>query len=171
MGHGRVAQLGSPREVYDRPATPYVARFIGSTNELTGTVRATSAAGVTVDAGFGVVHGVAGGARLRPGQAVVALWRPQASTLTAGEPATPNRWPVEVTATRYLGTHTEHTVRIAGRDLVVWQAGSGVRATPAGAGEATAGDRAWMGVAAEDVRVLATDDGDDGIDGTPEARS
>jgi iron(III) transport system ATP-binding protein len=165
MGHGRVAQLGSPREVYDRPATPYVARFIGSTNELAGTVRASTAAGVTVDAGFGVVHGLAGGARLRPGQAVIALWRPQASTLTVGEPATANRWPVELTASRYLGTHTEHTVRIAGRDLVVWQAGSGVQST-----EGAAGDAVWLGVAAGDVRVLATDDHDERIDGTAEGR-
>jgi sulfate transport system ATP-binding protein len=33
-----VAQAGSPREVYDRPATPFVASFVGGANVLQGTV-------------------------------------------------------------------------------------------------------------------------------------
>jgi ABC-type Fe3+/spermidine/putrescine transport system ATPase subunit len=32
MNHGRIEQLGSPREIYDHPATEFVARFIGDTN-------------------------------------------------------------------------------------------------------------------------------------------
>jgi putative spermidine/putrescine transport system ATP-binding protein len=32
MSHGRVEQLGAPQEIYDRPATPFVAQFIGDTN-------------------------------------------------------------------------------------------------------------------------------------------
>jgi len=36
MDHGRVVQQGAPREIYDRPATPFVASFIGSMNFLRG---------------------------------------------------------------------------------------------------------------------------------------
>jgi ABC-type Fe3+/spermidine/putrescine transport system ATPase subunit len=36
MSEGRVEQLGSPREIYDRPATPFVAGFIGTMNSLPG---------------------------------------------------------------------------------------------------------------------------------------
>jgi ABC-type Fe3+/spermidine/putrescine transport system ATPase subunit len=32
MNHGRIEQVGTPREIYDRPATPFVADFIGETN-------------------------------------------------------------------------------------------------------------------------------------------
>jgi ABC-type Fe3+/spermidine/putrescine transport system ATPase subunit len=32
MNHGRIEQLGPPREIYDRPATEWVAGFIGDTN-------------------------------------------------------------------------------------------------------------------------------------------
>jgi putative spermidine/putrescine transport system ATP-binding protein len=32
MSEGRIEQLGTPREIYDRPATPFVADFIGDTN-------------------------------------------------------------------------------------------------------------------------------------------
>jgi len=37
MSDGRVAQAGSPQHVYDRPATPFVASFIGGANVLQGT--------------------------------------------------------------------------------------------------------------------------------------
>src|SRR5262249_39216169 len=40
MNGGRVEQLGTPEELYERPATPFVADFIGTTNLLHGTVEA-----------------------------------------------------------------------------------------------------------------------------------
>ena len=36
MDHGRVAQIGTPREIYHRPASRFVADFIGTMNRLTG---------------------------------------------------------------------------------------------------------------------------------------
>jgi sulfate/thiosulfate transport system ATP-binding protein len=36
MADGRVAQAGAPQEVYDRPATPFVASFVGGANVLSG---------------------------------------------------------------------------------------------------------------------------------------
>ncbi|MGQ3298489.1 ABC transporter ATP-binding protein [Reyranella sp.] len=38
MEHGRVAQIGKPRDIYQRPATRFVADFIGTMNRLTGSV-------------------------------------------------------------------------------------------------------------------------------------
>jgi putative spermidine/putrescine transport system ATP-binding protein len=38
MDQGRVAQAGTPRDIYQRPATRFVAEFIGSMNRLTGDV-------------------------------------------------------------------------------------------------------------------------------------
>jgi putative spermidine/putrescine transport system ATP-binding protein len=38
MEHGRVAQIGKPREIYQRPATRFVADFIGTMNRLTGSI-------------------------------------------------------------------------------------------------------------------------------------
>jgi putative spermidine/putrescine transport system ATP-binding protein len=38
MEHGRVAQVGRPREIYQRPATPFVAEFVGTMNRLRGRV-------------------------------------------------------------------------------------------------------------------------------------
>jgi iron(III) transport system ATP-binding protein len=38
MSEGRIQQIGSPREIYERPLNPFVADFVGSTNFLDGSV-------------------------------------------------------------------------------------------------------------------------------------
>ncbi len=40
MEHGRVAHIGTPREIYQRPATRFVAEFIGTMNRLSGSTNA-----------------------------------------------------------------------------------------------------------------------------------
>jgi sulfate transport system ATP-binding protein len=39
MHAGRIEQIGAPAEIYDRPATPFVASFVGATSALEGTVQ------------------------------------------------------------------------------------------------------------------------------------
>ena len=39
MNAGRIEQVGTPREVYETPATPFVADFVGKINVLPGTCR------------------------------------------------------------------------------------------------------------------------------------
>ena len=41
FNRGRIEQIGSPAEVYERPATRFVAGFVGTSNLLTGNVAAT----------------------------------------------------------------------------------------------------------------------------------
>ncbi|WP_449283813.1 ABC transporter ATP-binding protein [Leucobacter sp.] len=53
FNEGRIEQVGTPEELYERPATLFVARFIGESNALTGEVRGevfTSDAGVRIPA-------------------------------------------------------------------------------------------------------------------------
>ena len=42
MRAGRFEQIGTPCEIYNRPKTAYVARFVGAANILTGRVRSTA---------------------------------------------------------------------------------------------------------------------------------
>src|SRR5580704_6139166 len=42
IDRGRISQIGSPQEIYFRPANPFVARFVGATNLLPGRLLATS---------------------------------------------------------------------------------------------------------------------------------
>ena len=50
MRDGRVEQIGTPREIYDRPGSPYVANFVGRVNFLRG-VYDTMARGVVIGGG------------------------------------------------------------------------------------------------------------------------
>ena len=56
LNHGRLLQLGTPEEIYRRPATPFVARFTGVAGELPGTVLADDGQFVTVRLGPAVVR-------------------------------------------------------------------------------------------------------------------
>jgi putative spermidine/putrescine transport system ATP-binding protein len=51
MDQGHIEQAASARDVFDRPRTPYVARFLGGQNVLSGTVTDTGAGVVTIDSG------------------------------------------------------------------------------------------------------------------------
>nr|WP_245293229.1 ABC transporter ATP-binding protein [Mongoliimonas terrestris] len=42
MSHGRIEQIGRPEDLYERPATPFVARFVGRTNRFTGNAHGTT---------------------------------------------------------------------------------------------------------------------------------
>ena len=107
MSAGRIEQLGSPREVYERPATPFVADFIGASSVLEG--RALD--GETVE--------LAGGVRLRvalregpaPGRAVRLLVRPERVELGA---AGANALAARVASVMFLGDHREVRLELAG---------------------------------------------------------
>jgi multiple sugar transport system ATP-binding protein len=81
MDSGRIRQLGSPKEVFQRPGSTFVANFIGSTpmNLLDGVIRdgAVEVAG----AGLTIPTGVA----LADGDKVVAGIRPEYLTLSRGD--------------------------------------------------------------------------------------
>lgn len=70
MSEGRVAQAGPPQEVYDSPATPFVASFVGGANLLTGTMQDGRASvgsfAVQVPAGSAAPDGMAVQAFVRP---------------------------------------------------------------------------------------------------------
>ena len=70
MHEGRVAQVGPPQEVYDRPATPFVASFVGGANVLRGHMRDGRASvgsfAVSVPDGTGAPDGTAVNAFVRP---------------------------------------------------------------------------------------------------------
>jgi ABC-type Fe3+/spermidine/putrescine transport system ATPase subunit len=89
LNHGRILQIGPPEELYDRPATRFVAEFIGEANLLPGTLAAIEAGGATVRIAGGALLPVAlARADLRPGDAVYAVVRPEQLGLARERPAT-----------------------------------------------------------------------------------
>jgi putative spermidine/putrescine transport system ATP-binding protein len=49
MNEGNIEQIGTPEDIYERPATPFVARFVGFDNYLSGKLISRSDEGVVVD--------------------------------------------------------------------------------------------------------------------------
>ena len=107
MSAGRVEQLGSPREVYERPATRFVADFIGASSVLEG--RALD--GETVELAGGVRLQVALREGPAPGRAVRLLVRPERVEL-GGVGA--NALAARVASVMYLGDHCEVRLELAG---------------------------------------------------------
>ncbi|MFC5909405.1 ABC transporter ATP-binding protein [Streptacidiphilus monticola] len=105
MHAGRLEQVASPAELYARPATAFVAEFVGTMNRVRGTVAQD---GTTVEV-LGVRLPVDGTTALR-GEADV-LVRPENVRLAADGSAT-------VTGTTFLGAATRLTVRLPDGTLV-----------------------------------------------------
>ncbi|MBW8269043.1 ABC transporter ATP-binding protein [Caldovatus aquaticus] len=77
MNRGRVAQVGPPQEVYERPADPFVADFIGTTNFLPGRVVETADARALVALGDGQRVAVRTARPPAPGARVTLAYRPE----------------------------------------------------------------------------------------------
>ncbi|MDG4884088.1 ABC transporter ATP-binding protein [Mesorhizobium sp. WSM4884] len=112
MNAGAVEQIGTPEEVYERPATAFVADFLGKANMLAGTVRksdrtttVTLAAGQTVD--------VTSPRPLAPGSKVTVVVRPQKLSVGAGA----NRLSGRVVSTSYLGGSAIYEIDIGGTNV------------------------------------------------------
>ena len=80
MNQGRILQQGTPRAVYHRPASPWVARFLGLANLVTG--RVVSLDPLQVDSALGRLT-LSGPEQVSAGQAVTLLIRPEAARLAA----------------------------------------------------------------------------------------
>ena len=83
MRQGRIAQMGTPRDLYDRPASRYVADFIGETNLLPGTVVESANGMAALRVGDAVLRGLSD-APLAVGSEAWLTVRPEAIELCEG---------------------------------------------------------------------------------------
>jgi putative spermidine/putrescine transport system ATP-binding protein len=106
MDHGRVAQIGRPRDIYYAPATRFVADFIGTMNRLAGRAEAGR---------FVTAAGTIPWPAAPPGTAEV-MFRPESVRLAAADAA-----PLTgtVAAAFFLGDRTRLIVDCAGAEIVV----------------------------------------------------
>jgi iron(III) transport system ATP-binding protein len=88
LDSGRILQVGSPQEVYRRPAKKTVAEFIGETNFIAGTLTSSSGGRARVDTAIGQFDAVFGepGREPAPGSAVTLSVRPECWTIGAARP-------------------------------------------------------------------------------------
>jgi iron(III) transport system ATP-binding protein len=105
MNGGKIEQAGSPEEIYDRPRSEFVARFIGSSNVLKG----KGMDGNRVE--FSGVVLQCTGEKVTPGAATAVSVRPHDVTLHASQPSqTENVVPATVVRQVFLGGSRDYMV-------------------------------------------------------------
>ena len=114
MRAGRVEQVADPRAIYERPQTPFVASFVGTTNLVEGTVEARE--GEIIDVAFagGVVQAASRSGT--PGDKVAVSLRPEALRVLGTGEAEPAGWATlggTLTTVEYLGPMTRFAVALA----------------------------------------------------------
>jgi len=151
MDAGRIDQLAAPSEIYDRPATPFVADFIGDMNHVEATLERDGAnlVGVVGDARFGigrVVLEAAVGSRVRLG---VRPEEVHANARGEGAPAT--------CETAMVLGHDLQIVAVleTGEEIVAIQR----RAGDERLGDVGGGDRVWLDWSPDAALLLGPADG------------
>jgi iron(III) transport system ATP-binding protein len=142
MNGGRIDQLGTPEDIYDRPQSEFVARFIGSSNVIKGVARDEnhiSFSGATLR----VV-----GARLEPNQNAAIAIRQHDIALSTAAPQTPdNSVKAIVTRQVFLGANRDYVVETSD--------GTTLRAVTSTRINVPRGTEVWLTLPAERCRALS----------------
>jgi putative spermidine/putrescine transport system ATP-binding protein len=141
MHDGRVQQIGSPEQVHSHPANPFVARFIGGSNIVSGRLD-----GERLMLPDGTVLALANRYR-RSGEATLAVRPDSVRLVSPGDGCVDG----EVELCTWLGAVVDHAVRI-GPDVTLVARGPGLG--PDAAPRHTAGTRVALRWGAEDERLF-----------------
>jgi iron(III) transport system ATP-binding protein len=130
MNQGRVEQIGSPTEIYERPQSRFVSEFVGSINVLQGEVAEVSAEHLVLRRGQREIR-CHGGGGLRPGQHVLVSIRPEKLALQRQRAnGGVNVWEGRVASSAYYGDHREYEVELEGDEPIKVTTPAGVAVEP-----------------------------------------
>jgi len=121
MKNGVIQQIGTPREIYERPANQFVADFIGSTNFIPGELVAEqdSSDYCRVQTSIGEVR-IQSGYLSQAARQVLVSVRPEHTLLFRDRPSdTDNVFRGDVVADIYVGDSTHYQVNVNGHELRV----------------------------------------------------
>jgi iron(III) transport system ATP-binding protein len=146
MNKGVIEQIGTAEELYRRPASVFVARFIGRSNLIEATVTAVSPGRVELSIA-GRLHVIEGAnAEVRSGQTVLANVRPEAIAIGKDDGSEGI-----VKVCTYLGEKMEYEIEVAGQMLQI------VRFNPPPAERFELGATVRVRLPHEGVQLLASD--------------
>jgi spermidine/putrescine transport system ATP-binding protein len=157
MSEGEVLQVGDPVTIYEKPATRFVADFIGESNFIHGTVASVSGDRAQVSVGREYVYAEVNGVPLSPGQTVTITVRPEKLELARPQKmksaANDTALTGVVRETVYLGTDTRFVVDLSSGEAVVARLqNTGGK----GLGEFSVGDPVKVFWAFQDARALTS---------------
>lgn len=144
MADGELVQEGRPRDIYHRPATAFVARFLGATNFFEGAVRGVDNGRAHVDAAIGPVVAARNGAAA--GEQVLVAIRPERVQLRHDEPKeADNVVKGQVERLTFLGDHVDCHVRVGAHVFVA-------RDDPIR--PSASGDHVWIELPADSIMII-----------------
>ncbi|MFO1161698.1 MAG: ABC transporter ATP-binding protein [Reyranellaceae bacterium] len=129
LNHGRLLQLGAPAELYERPATRFVAEFLGKSNFLAGTVEQSGPGGFTLRSGGALFLQTGQGPVAALGEKILLALRPERIAIVGDGPLPANVIDGTIASWSYLGTsfHLLVDTKDAGRFAVTvptWRHGT-----------------------------------------------
>jgi iron(III) transport system ATP-binding protein len=140
MNAGKIEQAGTPTEIYDRPRSQFVARFIGMSNVITGK---------TLDQAHLLFAGVplrVNGAPLKPGEGAASI-RQHHIRLLAQEPSEKDNVVAgRVVRQVFLGSTRDYVIEVAG--------GTQLRVLTSPAEHVPRGSGVWLHLPPEHCRAL-----------------
>jgi putative spermidine/putrescine transport system ATP-binding protein len=113
MQKGRIEQIGTPFEIYNRPSTPFVASFIGSLNVLVARVADPRDGSLEIEGQL--VH-TAGSVRAASGVSLKVSLRPESISLATAS-TEGNRLSATVNGIVFLGSIVRMNIRIGGQEV------------------------------------------------------
>ncbi|MEZ0064093.1 spermidine/putrescine transport system ATP-binding protein [Streptacidiphilus sp. MAP12-20] len=129
MNHGRIEQLGSPAELYENPATTFVANFLGQSNLIPATVVSETDGVVTVSAHGQQLKLDAKRCRSTSGEIILGV-RPEKVQVAKSAADAPTGSNVitggTVVDASFIGVSTQYLVKLAtGEELAVFEQNTG----------------------------------------------
>ncbi len=117
---GRLEQVGTPIEIYERPATRFVGDFLGRTIIVRGTMRTDAGRSwMDVEGSGRITVGAGANGQFSDGGPMRILSRPEDIALLPMGNLEPNQVSGKIERITYMGDHLEYTIRAAGRSLVL----------------------------------------------------
>jgi spermidine/putrescine transport system ATP-binding protein len=124
MSGGKVLQVGSPTEIYERPTCRFVADFIGESNFVKGRVSAVEPASTTITTADGLAMSGQASHSMQVGDEAFLSIRPEKARLSTQPPpdGTANVFPVNVHRISYIGSDTRILVHLgAEQPFSIWE--------------------------------------------------
>ncbi len=129
MQNGKLLQMATPEQVYNRPADLFVASFTGASNFMAGKVKARDGEWGTVELAGGHTITAWFATGLAAGDAVTIAIRPENIRLEAAEAQ--NRYTVDVVSQRFQGVQTAYELQLGSTTIEALATGTTMR-HPAG---------------------------------------